>query len=282
MKNIMDPSSKTIVKNIMDPSTTSDIMDPYKKLSAEMATEYHSHIMRIQYLTKHVRYDTVFPVSILNKRVKDPTVKDWNDLKKLMGYIKGSRNLKLVLKPGKELSTITGYIDASFAVHPDMKGHAGCVILLGKAPIYVKASGGKLNTKSSTEEELCGTYDYSNMIIWVRNFMKEIGYRQELGIIKQDNMSTIDLIYEGRAKALSTKHIDRRYFYVRDLIERKEVIVVYCRTDMMIADIFTKPLSGFYFERLRDKLMNFGKIILKPLPKRKRKVKFCDKIIYSK
>ena len=46
--------------------------------------------------------------------------------------------------------------------------------------------------------------------------MNEIGYTQELGIIKQDNLSTMDLIYEGRSKALSTKHIDRRYFYVRD------------------------------------------------------------------
>ena len=41
------------------------------KLNEEMTIEYHSHIMRIQYLTKHVRYDTVFPVSILNKRIKN-------------------------------------------------------------------------------------------------------------------------------------------------------------------------------------------------------------------
>ena len=90
-------------------------------------------------------------------------------------------------------------------------------------------------------------------------------------------MSTMDLIYEGRAKALSTKHIDRRYFYVKDLIDRNEVRVVYCRTDMMIADIMTKALCGHYFERMRDKLMNFGNIKLEPLPRRiRKKVKFED------
>jgi hypothetical protein len=246
------------------------------RLNEEMTSEYHSHIMRIQYLTKHVRYDTVFPVSILNKRIRSPTEKDWNDLKILIGYLKGTRDLKLVLKPGKNLNRVTGYIDASFAVHPDMKGHAGCVVLLGDAPIYVKASAGKINTKSSTEEELCGVHEYSNMVIWIRNLMNEIGYTQDVGIIKQDNMSTMDLIYEGRAKALSTKHIDRRYFYVRDLITRKLVRVVYCRTDMMIADIFTKPLSGYYFTRLSNKLMNYGNVKLQPLPRRQRKVKFSD------
>jgi hypothetical protein len=165
---------------------------------------------------------------------------------------------------------VTGYIDAAFAVHPDMKGHAGCVIMLGTAPVYVKASAGKINTKSSTEEELCGVYEYSNMVIWLRNFLSELGYGKAVARIKQDNMSTMDLIYEGRAKALSTKHIDRRYFYVKDLIDRNECRVVYCRTDMMLADIMTKPLSGFYFERFRNKLMNAGNVKLIPLPKKER------------
>ena len=84
-------------------------------------------------------------------------------------------------------------------------------------------------------------------------------------------MSTMDLIYEGRAKATSTKHIDRRYFYIKDLIDRYLLFVAYCRTDMMIADIFTKPLSGFYFERLCAKLMNFGNVRLVQLNMSRRK-----------
>ena len=45
---------------------------------------------------------------------------------------------------------------------------------------------------------------------------------------------------------------------------------------MMIADLYTKPLGGHYFTRLRDKLMNFGNVKLQPLPRRQRKVKFSD------
>jgi Reverse transcriptase (RNA-dependent DNA polymerase) len=239
-------------------------------LCGEKTSEYASHVMRGQFLAKHCRYDTVFTISVLNKRMKTPTEKDWNDLVKYIGYIKGSRDMKLTLKAGKNIDVVTGYIDASFGVHDDLKGHGGCVILVGDAPVYVKSSASKLNTKSSTEEELCRMHDDSAMVLYAKHFMEEVYCKQERAVIKQDNMSSMDLIYEGRSKALSTKHIDRRYFYVKDLIERGEVRVVYCRTDMMLADIFTKALMRFYFERLCVSLMNRGNKKLKPLARRLR------------
>ena len=157
-----------------------------------------------------------------------------------------------------------------------MKGHGGCITLIGNAPVHVKSSGSKLNTKSTTEEELCHVYDHSNTGLWLRRLLNEIGYAKEITRIKQDNKSTLHLIYEGRAKVLSTKHIERRYFYIKDLIDRNEVRAVYCRSDMMLADIYTKPLGGFYFERLDNKIMDCGNVILEPLPKRERSVRFVD------
>ena len=214
--------------------------------------------------------------------MNNPSMKDWNDLTRLMKHLKSTREQKLILRPDK-LDTVTAYIDASFGVHADMKEHGGYVVLLRKAPIYAKASASKLNTKSSTEEELVAVHDYSNIVIWMKNFLGELDYGKERGIIKQDNTSTMDLIYEGRSKAMSTKHIDRRHFYVKDLIDRKWVIVVYCRTDMMIADLMAKPLSGFYYERQQNKLMNFGNVTLIPLcRKNKRNVNNVDNSNYSK
>jgi hypothetical protein len=78
-------------------------------------------IMRLQYLVKHQRFDTIFGVSVLNKRVKGPSKKDWGELVRILRYLKGTRDMKLVLRPG-DLSMVTGYIDEAIAVHPDMKG----------------------------------------------------------------------------------------------------------------------------------------------------------------
>ena len=52
------------------------------------------------------------------------------------------------------------WVDASYAVHRDMKSHTGGVISLGHRIFHHKSSKQKLNTKSSTEAELVGTSDY--------------------------------------------------------------------------------------------------------------------------
>ncbi len=55
-----------------------------------------------------------------------------------------------------------------------------------------------------------------------------------------------------------TKHLDVRYFYVKDLIERGVLSVKHCVSDDMIADFFTKPLQGNRFKQLRDAILNLN------------------------
>ena len=53
-----------------------------------------------------------------------------------------------------------------------------------------------------------------------------------------------------------TRHIDIRYFFVKDRIDKKEVRVQYCSTQEMVADFFTKPLQGALFIKFRNNIMN--------------------------
>ena len=53
-----------------------------------------------------------------------------------------------------------------------------------------------------------------------------------------------------------TKHIERRHFYVRKLVENEELIVPFVSTTANMADFFTKPLAGDAFFRLRNSIMN--------------------------
>jgi hypothetical protein len=56
-----------------------------------------------------------------------------------------------------------------------------------------------------------------------------------------------------------TKHLDIRYFYVKDLIERGVLSVNHCVSDDMIADFLTKPLQGNRFKQLRDVILNLNR-----------------------
>ena len=49
-----------------------------------------------------------------------------------------------------------------------------------------------------------------------------------------------------------TKHINVRYYFIKDRIDKGEINVIYCPTEMMIADYFTKPLQGLLFIRFME------------------------------
>ncbi len=53
-----------------------------------------------------------------------------------------------------------------------------------------------------------------------------------------------------------TKHLDIRYFYVKDLIERGLIKVEHCISDQVIAGFFNKPVQGTRFQIFRDMILN--------------------------
>ena len=51
-----------------------------------------------------------------------------------------------------------------------------------------------------------------------------------------------------------SKHIEIKYQYIRDMVEKGAVKLQYVATDEQVADVLTKPLSKVKFEYFRDKL----------------------------
>ena len=51
-----------------------------------------------------------------------------------------------------------------------------------------------------------------------------------------------------------TKHIDIKYHFVREVVQRKEITLMFCPTNKMIADVLTKGLAKEKFQELRTKI----------------------------
>ena len=83
------------------------------------------------------------------------------------------------------------WVDASYAVHPDMKGHTGRTFSLGKGSIYNMPMKQKLASQSSTESELIGVYDVLPQMVWTGHFLKAQGVDVRKIILMQDNKSAI-------------------------------------------------------------------------------------------
>lgn len=127
---------------------------------------------------------------------------------------------------------------------------------MGKGALYASSKRQKLNTKSSTEAELVGAGDFLPQTIWTTNFIEAQGYHVTRSEFHQDNQSAMKMEKNGRQSAgQRSRHINIRYFFIKDKIDKGHISLMYCPTGEMIADFFTKPQQGGMFTRFRDVVM---------------------------
>ena len=226
------------------------------KIDKILAEEFHTTVARGLFVSKRARPDIQPTIAFLCTRVREPTKDDWNKLNRLMSYLKKTKNEVLVLKcDGK--NEVKWWVDAAFAVHPDMKSHTGAVMTMGSGAVQAISKKQKVNTRSSTEAELVATDDVIAQVVWTRNFLEAQGVRVDRNIVYQDNQSAMLLEKNGRSSAgKRSRHLDIRYFFITDQVEKGNMEVRYCPTDMMTADYMTKPLHGQKFQKFKKEIMN--------------------------
>jgi hypothetical protein len=199
--------------------------------------------------------DLLLAISFLSTRISKSTVEDEGKLRRVLEYIKGAADLEYELG-ADHLSSFTTWVDASYATHPDMKSHTGGLVSFGTGALLCKSNKQKLNTRSSTEAEVVGASDYLPNTLWVQLFMNAQGYPMQKTYFEQDNESAIKLEKNGRVSAgPKSRHIDIRYFWIKDRIKSANVDIRHCPTLRMIADFFTKPLQGNLFRLFRSVIL---------------------------
>ena len=231
------------------------------KLDKETKDVFHHITAKSLYLGKRGRPDVQTSVSFCCTRVQTPDTHDYKKLGHLMKYIHGTAHLPLIL--GEDGKGTCIYVDGAHGVHPDKKGHGGVMVTEGIGTIYASSTKLKLNTTSSTESEIVAVGEKLPKHIWYRNFRIAQGERSQPDtvvtggdILYQDNESAMLLENNGRISCgKGTKHIEMKYFYVTDKVHRKEVRIIHCPTEEMIADYFTKPVQGSLFRKFRNTIL---------------------------
>jgi hypothetical protein len=101
------------------------------------------------------------------------------------------------------------YVDALFAVHPNMHGHTGGGLTMVRGFPIVASWKQKLNTKSLTESELVGVDDMMPIMLWTCYFLLSQGYGIIENLLLWDNKSLILLEQNGKASnGKHTRHIN--------------------------------------------------------------------------
>jgi hypothetical protein len=233
----------------------SSLDDPSEEVSVN---EFMSKLMRIAYLAARTRPDLTFTVSALATRGKSPTQRDMKKLDRLMEYINGTRDLGLKIKATD--MKVSLYCDAGFGIHVDRRSHSGIIAALGSGDsmclILWKSIRQRLVSTSSTEAELIAIHDGLDFILWIRRVLEFLGYPQECTTVYQDNTSTITIAYMGRGSAHGhTRHIDLRYYFIKQFLDAQTLRLQYLPSGKMIADFLASPRTGQVFRLLRDLIM---------------------------
>jgi hypothetical protein len=158
---------------------------------------FHHMTAKLLFGCKRARPDIQTAVAFLTTRLKQADKDDYKKLGRVIKYLWGTPKLALTLE-GDDARIVKWWVDASFAVHPDMKSHTGGTLSLGKGSVYATSTRQKLNTKSSTEAELVGVNNVMPLTLWTQYFLDAQGYSVCENKVFQDNQSAILLEKNGR------------------------------------------------------------------------------------
>jgi hypothetical protein len=107
------------------------------------AESFHHYTAKVLFLSRRARPDIQTAVAFLCTRVKAPDEDDRKKLRRCIQYLRGSLDIILTLE-ADNLHVVEWWVDASYAVHPDMKSHTGATMTLGKGLVYSASTRHKI------------------------------------------------------------------------------------------------------------------------------------------
>lgn len=216
---------------------------------------YRELIGCLMYAATTTRPDLCATINYFSQFQAAATDEHWNHLKRVLRYVKGSLDLKLIYgKKGNE-DVLTGFADADWGSDIiDRKSISGYVFKVFGNTISWSTKKQTTVALSSTEAEYVSLSSSVCEAIWLRGLLKELNQVvNKPTIIYEDNQGCIVTATSGK-ESHKLKHVDIRYHFLRNVIERGDVKVVYISTNEQIADIMTKALPTVTHAVLRRKL----------------------------
>ncbi|WVZ79350.1 LOW QUALITY PROTEIN: hypothetical protein U9M48_026940 [Paspalum notatum var. saurae] len=220
------------------------------------ATHYRSLVGGLRYLT-HTRPNITFAVGYVSRFMEDPRKDHMAAVKHLLRYIAGTCALGLAYPRRKKTSDLHlfGFSDSDMGGDIDgRKSTSGMVFFLETCPISWQSQKQKIVALSTCEAEYISGAAAACHGIWLRRLLEDItGQTVAAPILRIDNKSAIELaknpVFHSRSK-----HIDIKFHFIRDCVERKQVVLEQVGTEQQLADVFTKPLGKNNFKKLKSQM----------------------------
>ncbi|KAK2577550.1 hypothetical protein KPH14_012917, partial [Odynerus spinipes] len=183
--------------------------------------KYQSLIGSLMYIAISTRPDITASVTILSRKMQNPTETDWKEAKRVARYLKGTMNYVLKLGNTKNCNEeLVGYADADWGEDKkDRKSNSGYVFQYYGSSISWACRKQTCVALSSAEAEYISISEACQEGLWLIKLLEDFQKKVQLPLMMyEDNQSCINLIKNDKFSK-RTKHIDIRYHHIKDLKE---------------------------------------------------------------
>jgi hypothetical protein len=107
--------------------------------------------------------------------------------------------------------------------------------------------------QSTTEAEHVAAASCCSQLLWITYTMSDFGEEYTHVPLQCDSTSAIS-VAKNPVLYSKTKHIEVRYHFLRDNVDKGKITLIHAPTHDQLADIFTKPLDQATFTLLQGEL----------------------------
>lgn len=204
----------------------------------------------LMYLMLCTRPDLCYAVNTLSQYSNKQNSTLWTNIKRVLRYLKGTVNLKLIYEKDESADVLTGFSDSDWGGQEgtDRRSTTGFVFKLYGKAITWNTKRQKTVAASSTEAEYMALYESVREAMYLRQFCQSMHVDILDPItIYEDNQGCISIANNATCNK-RTKHIDVKYHLIRERIVANEIVVSYIPTEHQDADSFTKALPRIKFQ----------------------------------
>ena len=214
---------------------------------------YLSLMGSILWTTIMTRPDCAYHASFLCQFMSDPTIECWHAAIALLSYLYATRKLGLLYRR-KDKITLSLYSDSSYG--SVTKPMYGFVVFANGTPLSWTAKKQKIVPQSSCEAETAALCAGCKSLMFIRNFLAELGSTVTLPMDTYTDNDAARLTAINPGTTARTKHYETWMQYVRELHLKLLIAVNWVPTKEQIADVFTKAMDKTTFLYLRSQLMS--------------------------
>ncbi|KAK2989631.1 hypothetical protein RJ640_002505 [Escallonia rubra] len=214
---------------------------------------YRGMIGSLIYLTAS-RPDIMFSVCLCARFQACPKESHLIAVKRILRYLKGTHDLGLWFPRNTSFFDLIGYSDADYAgCKTERKSTSGGCQFLGHSLVSWSSKKQNSVALSTTEAEYMAVGACCAQILWMKQTLLDFGLKYDHIPILCDNTSAIDLT-KNPIQHSRTKHIEIKHHFIRDHVQKGDIVLDFVDTNHQLADIFTKPLDSKRFSALRREL----------------------------